>query len=212
MAKLSVRQGQPVPPATIAANRIGRALLASLRNLAGCIYKTACSTVLHHIGKSLFPYGAKAPFIQHIEVTGINAPIAFHYKLDGAATPHAARFRLLAQKDTQPVIQVPDADVLALPQVLKPQVENPNEEVPIFLTGKVIFLRPAFLVHWFQAGNELEPPEALLAVKAVDTLDRPGVFPCYYTKDIVLYMKSVKQADCLHNTVESPFLVSIPAV
>lgn len=64
-----------------------------------------------HLGKAVLIYCAELPFVEHIEVAGVNAAVPLHNKLDLAAPVHIAGFRRLAHENRDPVLNMPDADI-----------------------------------------------------------------------------------------------------
>ena len=111
---------QSVPAAAVPAEIQYGAGPAIIRQMIGCLDEFLGFGTVEHLVKSVCMYIAKFPSVSHIEVAGINAAVAFHYELDGAASIHAAGFGPLAQQDTDPVVDMPYADIVALLQIFIP--------------------------------------------------------------------------------------------
>ena len=107
---------------------------------------------------------------------------------------------------------MPDADILSLLQILKPEIKQSAQKCSIPLGRQVILLLPPLLVQRLQAGNKLQPPKALAPEKPVDLLHRPGGLSRYHAEDIVLRSGFFQHACRPHDLVKCPLSRRVPAV
>ena len=112
-SKMSLLRHQPVPAAAISAKLQDRTTAAFIGKGNGGGNKALSLWTAEHLSKGIGVHIAHFPFVCHVKVAGVDAAVALYHKLDGAATVHAAGLRPLAQQNTDPVVDMPDADIVA---------------------------------------------------------------------------------------------------
>ena len=78
---------------------------------------------------------------------------------------HAAGFRRISQHDREPVVQVPDADIIALFVFREPEIEDLYQKEGIIIRGKRISHRLFRDIEGIQTGNKLKPAEIFFLIK-----------------------------------------------
>lgn len=187
-------------------------MFAGIGNTPGDLYKRLCGTACLHLREGILSDCPQAPLVQNVKVAGINAPITLYDKLDGATTSHAAGLRRFSHQNGEPIVELPDTNIVSLPQVRKPQVKQPDEKIAVALGGQMILLHSTLLSQWFQTGDELQPAKTLFFVKLVDLLNASCVLPGHNTKHIIADPMCFKEPDSIHDSVPGPPAQEIQSV
>ena len=84
-ADFTIRFNDTIAPTAIAADKMIRAIAAFLRHIQRGLNEGLRSGATEQFGKAVLPHCAELPFIEHIEIAGVNAAIPLHDKLNRAA-------------------------------------------------------------------------------------------------------------------------------
>ena len=76
---------------------------------------------------------AQLPLIQNIKVAGIKASVPFHREIMAAGAGGSAGGRRHSQQDAQIILKIADTDVIALLQLLIPDIKNAAQKPAIKL-------------------------------------------------------------------------------
>ena len=74
-----------------------------------------------------------------------------------------------------------DADILAVPKIVEPQVEQPHKEITVTVCGQRIAWLTICPIKRIDARNKLQPSEILFTVKPIQLFDRTCILSGYDT-------------------------------
>jgi hypothetical protein len=146
---------QSVPAAAVAAEIQNGAGSAFFGQRDGGFDEFLGFGTAEYLGKGICMDISQLPIIGYIEVTGIYASVTLHYKLDGTSAVHTAGFRPLTQKNSDPVVDVPDTDIMTVLQIFIPEVEDFDEKFTVIIHRQVVTLFAPNLIHRLQTGDKL---------------------------------------------------------
>ena len=98
---------------------------------------------------------ADFPFIQHIEITGIQTAIALHHQIASTGTECGAGTWGHPHQNTQIVVKSADADVVSSLPIPIPAVEKAAKKFSIGIRFQGVFFGAPLGFERIKAGNKL---------------------------------------------------------
>ena len=163
-----------VTPTAAATDRIVLTGLAFGRNWPRRLDKCLGQFAGEQICKETVLDRTETPFVEDIEVTGVDAAISLNDTIAGATATHAAGFRGLALEHVDPVVEMADADVPPGHEVLVPLVEEIYQEFAIAFSRQRKGAGTWLLAKIIDAGDELQVAKAVVDERMVNMLGPPS--------------------------------------
>ena len=123
-AKAVASRGIPISLASAPTEQLISTCCAFRRAFAALCQKCLACGRIKRIFNGTVAQISQLPLIQNIKVAGIKASVPFHREIMAAGAGGSAGGRRHSQQDAQIILKIADADVIALLQLLIPDIKN----------------------------------------------------------------------------------------
>ena len=130
-AKAVASRGIPISLASAPTEQLISTCCAFRRAFAALCQKCLACGRIKRIFNGTVAQISKLPLIQNIKVTGIKASVTFYGKIMPTGTGGSAGGRRHSQQDTQIVLKIANADIIASLQLLIPSIKDAAQKTTI---------------------------------------------------------------------------------